>query len=201
MAFCQACGAEVSGAAFCPKCGASQTAGVAAPASVAVSSDGLAENVAGLLCYVLGWVTGIIFLLIDKRPFVKFHAAQSIVVFGGLTILRIGLGVVLSTGGLLGVGLWAAIVGLIGILALILWIFLMFRPINTNSSKSPSLRESPKVLPANNTALRSLRRPRRSFRVAAAAQRCWPAALCARRPTIHLRNPFNESFRLDIPAA
>jgi hypothetical protein len=59
MAFCQACGAEVSGAAFCPKCGASQTAGVAAPASVQVSSDGLAENVAGLLCYVLGWVTGL----------------------------------------------------------------------------------------------------------------------------------------------
>ncbi|MGA2810524.1 MAG: hypothetical protein ABSG16_03930 [Candidatus Acidiferrum sp.] len=137
MAFCQACGAEVSGAAFCPKCGASQTAGVAAPASVAVSSDGLAENVAGLLCYVLGWVTGIIFLLIDKRPFVKFHAAQSIVVFGGLTILRIGLGVVLSTGGLLGVGLWAAIVGLIGILALILWIFLMFKAYQHELFKVP----------------------------------------------------------------
>lgn len=91
------------------------------------SSDGLAENVAGLLCYVLGWVTGIIFLLIDKRPFVKFHAAQSIVVFGGLTIVRIGLGIVLSTGGLLGFGLWAAVMGLIGIVALILWIFLMFK--------------------------------------------------------------------------
>jgi uncharacterized membrane protein len=104
---------------------------------VAVSSDGLAENVAGLLCYVLGWVTGIIFLLIDKRPFVKFHAAQSIVVFGGLTILRIGLGVVLSTGGLLGVGLWAAIVGLIGILALILWIFLMFKAYQHELFKVP----------------------------------------------------------------
>ena len=96
MAFCTACGTEVSGAAFCPKCGASQTGAVAAPSSAAVSSDGLAENVAGLLCYVLGWVTGIIFLLIDKRPFVKFHAAQSIVVFGGLTVLRVGLGIVLS---------------------------------------------------------------------------------------------------------
>jgi uncharacterized membrane protein len=94
---------------------------------VSPSSDGLAENVAGLLCYVLGWVTGIIFLLIDKRPFVKFHAAQSIVVFGGLTIVRIGLGIVLSTGGLLGFGLWAAVMGLIGIVALILWIFLMFK--------------------------------------------------------------------------
>jgi uncharacterized membrane protein len=66
-------------------------------------------------------------LLIDKRPFVKFHAAQSIVVFGGLTIVRVGLGIVLSTGGLLGLGLWAAVMGLIGIVALILWIFLMFK--------------------------------------------------------------------------
>jgi len=127
MAFCRACGAEVSGATFCPKCGASQASAAGGPASVTPSSDGLSENVAGLLCYVLGWVTGIIFLLIDKRPFVKFHAAQSIVVFGGLTIVRVGLGIVLSTGGLLGLGLWAAVMGLIGIVALILWIFLMFK--------------------------------------------------------------------------
>jgi len=38
----------------------------------------MAENIAGLLCYVFGWISGLIFLLIDKRPFVKFHAAQSI---------------------------------------------------------------------------------------------------------------------------
>ena len=56
---------------------------------VAPASSGLTENVAGLLCYLLGWLTGLIFILIDKRPFVRFHAAQSIVVFGGLTILRI----------------------------------------------------------------------------------------------------------------
>src|SRR5277367_1640957 len=100
MAFCTSCGAEVSGAAFCPKCGAAQ-GGSAAPPPVAVSSDGLAENVAGLLCYVLGWLTGIIFLLIDKRPFVKFHAAQSIVIFGALFIIRM----ILSFG-ILGSGLY-----------------------------------------------------------------------------------------------
>jgi len=42
------------------------------------ADSGLAENVAGLLCYVVGWITGLIFLLIDKRPFVRFHAIQSI---------------------------------------------------------------------------------------------------------------------------
>ena len=52
----------------------------------------MAENVAGLLCYVFGWVTGLIFFLIDKRPFVRFHAAQSMVVFGGLQLIYILFG-------------------------------------------------------------------------------------------------------------
>jgi len=137
MAFCSACGAEVGGAAFCPKCGASQTGAVAAPASVNVSSDGLSENVAGLLCYVLGWLTGIIFLLIDKRPFVKFHAAQSIVVFGGLFVLRIGLGIVLGSGSLIGLGVWLAIAGLIGLVSFVLWIFLMIKAYQHELFKVP----------------------------------------------------------------
>src|ERR1700732_4681225 len=92
MAFCKACGTELGGAAFCPKCGASQTASaVPMGTAPAATSEGLAENVAGLLCYVLGWLTGITFLLSDKRPFVRFHAAQSIVVFGALTLIRIVL--------------------------------------------------------------------------------------------------------------
>jgi uncharacterized membrane protein len=78
MAFCSACGAEVGGAAFCPKCGAAQAATAAPAASAASPTAGMEENVAGLVAYILGWVTGLIFLLIDKRPFVKFHAAQSI---------------------------------------------------------------------------------------------------------------------------
>jgi uncharacterized membrane protein len=128
MAFCKACGSELGGAAFCPKCGASQSASAVPVSSTpAASSEGLAENVAGLLCYALGWVTGIIFLLIDKRPFVKFHAAQSIVVFGALMILRIGFGIVMSAGGLVGFGLWAAISTLLALLSLILWILLMIK--------------------------------------------------------------------------
>jgi uncharacterized membrane protein len=125
MAFCKACGQEIGTATFCPKCGASQSAAavpVAAP--VASPTEGLQENVAGLLCYVLGWVTGIIFLLIDKRPFVRFHAAQSIVVFGGLTIIRIALIFMHGLfGGIIGLGLFA----IIGILGFVLWILLMVK--------------------------------------------------------------------------
>ncbi len=128
MAFCKACGTELGGAAFCPKCGASQTAStVPMGTAPAASSEGLAENVAGLLCYVLGWLTGIIFILIDKRPFVRFHAAQSIVVFGALTILRIGLGIIMGIGGFVGFGLWALISMVLGLLGVILWILLMIK--------------------------------------------------------------------------
>ena len=128
MAFCKACGTELGGAAFCPKCGASQTASAVPMATApAASSEGLAENVAGLLCYVLGWLTGIIFILIDKRPFVRFHAAQSIVVFGALTILKVGLGIVMGIGGFVGFGLWAMISMVLGLLGVVLWILLMIK--------------------------------------------------------------------------
>ena len=59
-----------------------------APGVPVAPASGLQENLAGCLCYALGWLTGILFLLIDRRPFVRFHAAQSIVVFGALTIIR-----------------------------------------------------------------------------------------------------------------
>ncbi|HTQ61149.1 MAG TPA: DUF4870 domain-containing protein [Candidatus Solibacter sp.] len=82
MAFCKACGQETGDATFCPKCGAPQGSApggaVAAPTAAAPATAGMEENVAGLLCYLVGWITGLIFLLIDKRPFVKFHGAQSI---------------------------------------------------------------------------------------------------------------------------
>ena len=84
------------------------------------SSTGLNENIAGLLCYVLGWVSGIVFLLLERESkFVKFHAAQSIIVFGVLSVVNSVLG-------------WIPVLGLIvgiisGILAFVLWILLMVK--------------------------------------------------------------------------
>ncbi|HEX4644687.1 MAG TPA: DUF4870 domain-containing protein [Verrucomicrobiae bacterium] len=132
MAFCKACGQDIGTSTFCPKCGANQgaaAASVPAPAA-APSSEGLAENVAGLLCYAVGWVTGIIFLLIDKRPWVKFHAAQSIAVFGGLTIIRIGL---LFMTHFLGWGIQA----LLGLVGFVLWIFLMVKAYQHETVRIP----------------------------------------------------------------
>jgi uncharacterized membrane protein len=55
-------------------------------------TEHLPENVAGTLCYLLGWVSGFVFLLVDRRPFVRFHAAQSVAVFAPLSILLLALG-------------------------------------------------------------------------------------------------------------
>jgi uncharacterized membrane protein len=134
MAFCSKCGSEVSaGAGFCPKCGEAQAGGAAAAQPVQSAQPGMSENVAAFLCYLVGWVTGIIFFLIDKRPFVRFHAAQSIVVFGGLHILNIVLGIFffragfMMMGGYGAFGMGSALYGLISLVAFILWILLMVK--------------------------------------------------------------------------
>src|SRR5580698_2588905 len=128
MPHCTKCGTMVGeGVAFCPNCGAPQaaaTSGGAMASPAGSGTSGMSENVAGLLCYVLGWVTGLIFYFIDKRPFVRFHAAQSIVVFGGLTIIRVGLGMVFLTGG---VSLGFGLLWLVSILGFVLWILLMIK--------------------------------------------------------------------------
>jgi uncharacterized membrane protein len=87
----------------------------------------MAENVAGLLSYVLGWVTGIIFYMIDKRPFVRFHAAQSIVVFGGLMVVQIALTMVFGFGGFASFGFAWALHGLVELVGAVLWIVLMVK--------------------------------------------------------------------------
>jgi uncharacterized membrane protein len=52
----------------------------------------LSENVAAALSYLFGWVGGLVFLFFDQRPFVRYHAAQSVVVFGALNFLFLILG-------------------------------------------------------------------------------------------------------------
>jgi len=96
-----------------------------------LTDTGLQENVAGLLCYAVGWITGLIFFLIDKRPFVRFHAKQSIVVFGALNILHFVVAMIFGVS-LLSGGLGAASIGLllsrlISLVTFVLWIVLMLK--------------------------------------------------------------------------
>ena len=56
---------------------------------MAKTGIGLSKNTAAAMSYVLWWLSGIIFLLIEKDPFVRFHAMQSTITFGAITILML----------------------------------------------------------------------------------------------------------------
>jgi uncharacterized membrane protein len=134
--FCSKCGTEnPDGAKFCSKCGAELGAPVKPSETVAKpeteSSTGMTANVAGLLCYVALWVTGIVFVVLEKKStFVKFHAWQSIITFGVLTVVQIILsiiGAIAWTTSPFG-GLWRAanVIGVIvWVITVGLWIALM----------------------------------------------------------------------------
>jgi uncharacterized membrane protein len=141
--FCSKCGAKnAERAKFCSKCGAklgeaatpapTPTEGAAKPESE--SSTGMSANVAGLLCYVALWVTGIVFVVWEKKStFVKFHAWQSIMTFGVLTLAHLILSRMLidiAWGNWLypNLGLYRAGVAfgwIVGMVMLALWIVLM----------------------------------------------------------------------------
>ena len=96
----------------------------------------LDENVASAACYVLGWLTGFIFFLIEKdNKTVRFHAMQSILTFLPLSILYWILGAVFSmmvySAGMYGAfgiwGLFSLLSTLIGIIMLILWLVLIYK--------------------------------------------------------------------------
>ncbi len=94
------------------------------------TSMGLEENIAGLLCYVLGWLTGIVFLVLEKEnKFVRFHAMQSIATFLPLMIIAWIIGWIPFIG--------IVISSLIGILSLILWLILMFKAYQGEMYKLP----------------------------------------------------------------
>jgi len=117
--FCPKCGSEnPEGAKFCSKCGAELGVSTQSSGKSSEASTGLSPNVAGLLCYVGGWISGIVFLVIEKKSkFVKFHAWQSIMTFGVLTVAYLILFSIPFVGWVLGTIVW--------ILGLVLWIILM----------------------------------------------------------------------------
>ncbi len=92
----------------------------------AKTSTGIDENVAGLLCYVLTWITGIIFLIIEKdNKFVRFHAMQSLITFLPLFIIAM----IPIIGWMLSIIIWPV--------SLILWILLMYKAYKGEMFKLP----------------------------------------------------------------
>ncbi len=99
---------------------------------------GLEENVAGALCYLLGFVTGILFLLVEEEnDFVRFHAVQSTIVFLALFVLSYLVSIVLVPVAYISWALVSAISSLISAVAFILWVLLMYKAYNGEKYKIP----------------------------------------------------------------
>jgi len=94
------------------------------------TTTGITPNIAGVLCYVLGWITGIIFLVLErKNKWVRFHAIQSIIVFGALSIALGVLGWIPFIGWFFSAVIWIA--------GVVLWIVLMVKAYNGEHYKVP----------------------------------------------------------------
>jgi uncharacterized membrane protein len=85
------------------------------------TSSGIDANIAAALSYLVGFVTGIIFLLVEKENrFVRFHAMQSTLFFLGLLIVQILLQVVPLIG-------FLVFLFVLMPFSVIAWLFLMFK--------------------------------------------------------------------------
>jgi uncharacterized membrane protein len=122
MPFCSNCGAQVEGQ-YCPNCGAP----IQAPAGggqTAAPAAGMTDNVAGALCYLLGFITGIIFLVLqpyNARREVRFHAFQSIFLSVAWIVLWIVIGIALPW------GVYFVVSPLLSLAGLALWLYLMWK--------------------------------------------------------------------------
>jgi len=97
----------------------------------------LSDNVAGALCYLFGFVTGIIFLILapyNQSKFVRFHAFQSIF----LNVAWIVLWIVLA---MLTHGLIIFLSPLVGLAGIVLWLYMMYSSFNNKKVKLPVIGE------------------------------------------------------------
>ena len=135
MAFCPNCGSAVDGR-FCAKCGTAIPAGAEStafstppPSSPQAAAAGMTNNVAGALCYALGFITGILFLVLapyNQNRSVRFHAFQSIFLNVALILFSFALSILLGIFHFVGALFGLVIVPFIWLGFFILWLYLMF---------------------------------------------------------------------------
>ena len=145
MPFCAHCGSQIpDNAAFCGACGKSTSAVppmppppmAPPPGAFPTANPGLADNVAGMLAYIT-IIPAIVFLAVEpysRKPFVRFHAFQSIFLFVAWTALWIVFTFVL------GPIMWVfahLLLSLLGLGMLVLCIVLMFKAYQGQMMKVP----------------------------------------------------------------
>jgi uncharacterized membrane protein len=90
------------------------------------TSMGMEPNLAAALSYVCGWLTGLVIFLMEKENnFVRFHALQSLITFGGFTVIWIGLNI-LHFIPVVGALYWV-LTPVVGIASLIAWVILILK--------------------------------------------------------------------------
>lgn len=139
MAFCVQCGAQVD-AKFCQACGAVNPAfagAASAPPPVSqINAGGLAENMACALCYLLGLITGILFLVLapyNQNPKIRFHAFQSIF----FNLAWIGLSMAISFMAMMTTGALFMLYPLLSLGGFGLWLYLMYQAYNNQQFVLP----------------------------------------------------------------
>jgi uncharacterized membrane protein len=135
MTYCTKCGAAVNeGTTFCGSCGTQVLGGAQVAPAAGIQVTGMTSNVAAALTYLLGFITGIIFLVIEpynKDPFVRFNAFQSIflsvfyIVFSMVWGALFGMLFLGSLGFLF--SLIALVLRLVELAFFLLWLFLMYK--------------------------------------------------------------------------
>lgn len=115
-----------------------QSGAAAAAGALGPTSMGMSANVAAGLSYLLGWITGVIFFFMEKtNNFVRFNAMQSILFFGGLSVLDIILRIVSGfSPGFLGL-IFACVLGLINLAGFVGWLVLMINGFQGKYFKLP----------------------------------------------------------------
>ncbi|WP_342305925.1 DUF4870 domain-containing protein [Methanolobus sp. ZRKC5] len=99
---------------------------------------GVSENIAGVIAYLFGLISGILLLVIEKdNKFVRFHAAQSTVLSIAIIIFSI---VIMMVGWIPIIGWLIALLSIFVYLAIfVLWIFLMYKAFTGEMYRLPIL--------------------------------------------------------------
>jgi uncharacterized membrane protein len=157
MAFCPNCGSQVTGR-FCPNCGSDIGAAAAAgsagpsgapgggyvpptPVATPLQAPGLTDNGASALCYLFGFITGIIFLVLspyNRNRLVRFHAFQSIFANLALILIEILLGIFALVVSMLHMGALMLLLWPVFWLAIVAgWLYLMYAAYNNKKIVLP----------------------------------------------------------------